>query len=405
MKRSLLIISYVNIRDEKIYPIFSDSTELRKAFSELYDVSILCQPMPGEYELEPFFINHEGRVCFDYFKTSLTLRLLAFIFNKIPTNSSKTSVVLKLRDLVSAFICTRNSSFNVVVNVESINFLGTWMNRRKNKNFQKLIYFCNDYHPNRYRFLFTTLYNWLDKFSSYRADYNWLMNLDIQKHREKLGFNSKMISNVQDISGGIIMPFFKEKKRKFGSLIKIVYAARNWDYGLDLALDACVLVSKEIDIKIQLTITGGDIKKYILDKYCNIPNLEVKNDGFLPLQELDELLYDSHIGLALYPQESLSSSSFGDPEKVRRYINAGLPSVVSGPGRTVERAVICGSAIRTDNEAVSIKNNILILIKSESYYAKLEKASFRECLLNREKNKIRKCLNEIFNENFLKGKF
>lgn len=400
MKKKLLIISYVNIRGGNVYPIFSGSEELREAFNNLYDVSILCQPMPGERELEIFLIDYKGRVSDEIFKKSLLLKILTFISDKISTDSSRTSVVLKLRDFISSYVCTRNSSFDVVLTVESINFLGAWMNRRKNKDFQRLIYFCNDYTPNRYGFLFTTIYNWLDKFSAYRADYNWLMNLEIQKPREKLGFDMTKISNVQDISGGISMPFFETKKRKFGSLLKIVYAARNWDYGLDLALKACASVSKDSEMKIQLTITGGKIQKSVLEEYFNIPNLEIKNVGFMTLQKLDELLYDSHIGLAFYPQKNVSSSSFGDPEKVRRYINAGLPSVVSGQGRTVERAVESGSAIRADHEVISIKKKMLLLINSKGYYSKLEEAAFREGCANRKQNKIRKCLIEIFNENF-----
>ncbi|MDC0456646.1 hypothetical protein OAM56_01875 [Alphaproteobacteria bacterium] len=381
-KKTLLIVSYVNLHHNKIYPVFTEASLLIKHFSLIFDnVELLCQPMFGETTTKTFIYS-------DYINNKFSFS------NKQQINKkNKTSILLKVRDFISTFLHLSKSNYDLILAVESINCLSALIAKLFFNKKMKVIYFCNDYHPDRYGAIMTTIYNLLDKFCAYKSDYNWLMNMDIIELRNNAGIKNSLVNNLHDISGGIAMADFSYKNRRINSTLKLIYAARNHDYGLKLAQDLAVKIAKKSNLDVILYVTGK------LEPTVNkVKNLKIIYTDFLEIDELNKLIYNSDIGLAFYPDTTLSSSEYGDPEKIRRYINCGLPLIVTGKGKTIEMVSKQNVGIHTFYNLNAIFGALNLLLNDKKYYLKVSNNSFNLAITNRKSDKVFKSLKTIFNE-------
>jgi hypothetical protein len=391
-KDELIIISYSNIRNNKKFIIYGEVNEVCNYFKKFFNnVHIIEQPMPGEKLLKVNYINTN-------IKNGFILNLLNkfisyFLLNKL--NRNKTSVFLKIRDFCSVInylLMNKTKGKKYFLAVESINCLALIIYKKIFKNDIQIIYFCNDYVPNRYGFFYSKLYNFLDKTCSYNSDYNVLMNILINKYRDNLGFDLNRIRNLYDISGGIVLYNKKENtsSRKLSEKVKLVYATRDIHNGLDFAI-RLVYKLNEVGVNSVLTITGFcELKDIIL--VLNKHNLIFNNNflvlrGFLDTDELNFVIENSDIGLAFYPDSINSSSYLGDPEKIRRYYNYGLPIIACGAGHNLENIEVNSCGILCHSNFDNIFKNTLYIIKMPEIYNHMSLNSYEQGikLINNDK--------------------
>ena len=384
-KNELTIISYSNTINNNKYIIYGEVIDVYNYFKKYFNnVFIIEQPMPGEISLKVNYINK--KISNSFILTLINKYIEFFILNKL--NRNKTSILLKLRDFCSVINYVMRSNFigsNYFLAVESVNCLALILYKKILKKNIIIIYFCNDYVPNRYGFFLDKLYNILDKICSYNSDYNVLMNMSINEFREKLGFDLNKIRNLYDISGGIIMYEKNEKiiKRKLSNKVKLIYASRDVHYGLDFAIRLVYKLNDE-GINSVLTITGfcefKDIN-VVLNRYRLKYNENyVVLKGFLETSELNYVIEKSDIGLAFYPNNTNSSAFLGDPEKIRRYYNYGIPIIACGIGNNLENIEINSCGFLCQSNLNSIFMNTLYIIKNPELYHSMSLNSFNQGL-------------------------
>jgi len=156
-KDELIIVSYSNIRNNNKYIIYGDVNEVCDYFKKYFkNVFIIEQPMPGEKLLNVSYIN--TNVKNGIILNHLNKFIGYFLLNKL--NRNKTSFLLKVRDFCSVInylIMNTTVGSKYFLAVESVNCLALIIYRIMfKKNFQ-IIYFCNDYVPNRYGIFYNKL--------------------------------------------------------------------------------------------------------------------------------------------------------------------------------------------------------------------------------------------------------
>jgi glycosyltransferase involved in cell wall biosynthesis len=365
----ITFLTYTNISCGFDFIIFDSIDRVRKYFDKNnIEFCALLQPMPGESDLNirTYKLNIKNSFIFTFFQ---------FLLNKLSFNRNKTSVLLKIRDLWSVLSILNSNKFSsddYIIAVESINCLPLiWYRFFFSKNY-KVIYFCNDYSDNRYSFFLNYIYNSLDKFCAYNSDYNILMNMNIQHSRKEKGYDLGRISSLFDISGGISSSFanYPFKSRIIKKPVKLIYASRDIVYGLKIVFQLLFdCLSNSIDA--HLVITGHCTEYDVKILFLKYPHFQVCSDffsltGFVSTQDLDEFIYNSDIGLAIYPFVGNSSSVFGDPEKIRRYFNSGIPIIASGTGEAIDlinstkSGILCESSSEFISALISLVDNPLL---------------------------------------------
>jgi glycosyltransferase involved in cell wall biosynthesis len=193
--------------------------------------------------------------------------------------------------------------------------------------------------------------------------------MKIQEARKNKGYNLSRIRSLFDISGGITSSFtnLPFKNRGINSKVRLIYASRDIIYGLKTAFQLLFdCLNSSIDV--HLVITGNCKDEDVKNLFDEYPYLKICANfftltGFVSTYELDSYVYNSDIGLAFYPITGNSSSTFGDPEKIRRYFNSGLPIVATGTGESIElinntsSGIVCSSSIELFAAITKLINN------------------------------------------------
>lgn len=385
--RNFLLSTYCNTRNKKVFVIFTETTKLIKYFDDHhYSLDVLALPMQGEESLSPI-IETKIKITFN----NIFIKFL-YIFKY---DRNKTSILLKVRDFITTFYVVSKGEYNFFLGVESINTAAALLARKFFLKNYRVIYFCNDYSPNRYSPIIQMIYDYLDKFCAYGSDYNLLMNMDIQKERVKVGIDSQRVKRLYDISGGIAMPnLMKKNLYKVGGVVKVIYASRDHTYGLKIAIDLLKCMLSE-GINIFMTITGGTTIENIDPQDYEIVKNNLSLTGFLGIDELDRVINQSHVGLAIYPTATQSSADFGDPEKIRRYLNAGLPIVCSGGGRTVGLVNQYDCGLHVDYSVLAFKNALIQITGNQEVYDTYSLNATRLGNNLRESDKFSQFLNSL----------
>ena len=216
----------------------------------------------------------------------------------------------------------------------------------------------------------------LDTFMVRNADYLWVMNPRINESRFQRGIKKNKIAPCYIIHGGL--PFFDgkplpiNKRKKF----QIIYATRAGHEGLNIVVKAFVSVLKRFpDAK--LIITGhADREKHIYDEYIEREKIKnrVQFTGFIKEKELNLLVKESYIGIAVWPCNIAVSATYGDPEKIRRYFHYGLPVVTTSNAFTAEK-VDQGAGIIADDNETSVADAIKKIFENDALYSEFAKIS------------------------------
>ncbi|MDD5476682.1 MAG: glycosyltransferase [Candidatus Omnitrophica bacterium] len=329
-------------------------------------------------------------------------QLLYWRSNKKLT-SGQTVIRLKLRDFISNFyfilFCIPHK-LDLFIGVESINALSAVLLKRLGC-IRTVLYFSNDYHPNRYARLKNWIFLKLDEIAAYRCDYIWMMNPRIHKSRLERGLDPLKLAPHFIIHGGL--PFFTGEPLAINErqMNRIVYATRAGHLGLGIVLEAfSVVIMKHPDIK--LYITGHADKEE--PRMCSlIEKLKIARNliftGFIKEEELNYLIKYSYIGLAIWSCSAAASATYGDPEKIRRYFHFGLPVVSTVNAFTSEVISKYGAGIVVDDRVESVTKAILTLLDDKDLYTKCAQASAELGKFYKEHNPLDDSIKDLKKKN------
>lgn len=227
---------------------------------------------------------------------------------------------------------TAGAVYDIGIGANNLNTLSLIVLKKLGK-IKKVIFMCIDYSPNRYdNPILDYIYHWIDRVCCYHADIIWNSSGRMNEARVKNGVDSKRIVHT------IVMPDgsnFDYRKRLPISRIDrnlIIYAGHMRPVmGVELILDAYKEVLKTFPAaKILLIGDGPELEKYkAYAKALGLGN-KARFTGFLKKHiDVDNLLRNGAIGLALFAPDKSSYEYYSDVGKPKAYLAAGLPVIIT----------------------------------------------------------------------------
>ena len=238
-----------------------------------------------------------------------------------------------------------------------------------------VIHWSVDFVPRRFSNpLINWLYETLDKRCCEVADLRVeLSNAAMQNRNQHYSLSNKSVAQTLVIPMG----FWNDKVPVCGEHAsqqrRIVFLGHLVDrMGLDVLLLACKILRSR-NIPFQLDIIGSGPLSAWLQSQIEVDSLEecVSLKGFVADHaQLASLLATASVGVAPYAPDSDSFTRFADPGKLKDYLGAGLPILLTDvPPNAAELAQHGGAEI-VGHDADSIADAIQKLLEDESEWKK-----------------------------------
>ena len=259
----------------------------------------------------------------------------------------------------------------------SFNALATFQGLilRKMRRTRFVIHWSVDFVPRRFS---NSLINWfyetVDKNCCERADLRVeLSNAAMQNRNQHYCLPEKSFSQTLIVPMG----FWNEKvpvcKEDSWDAKKIVFLGHLVDrMGLDELLKACkVLRRREVSFHLDI-IGGGPLSTWLHDQ-IKFDSLEdcVSLKGFVADHAtLASLLAESSIGVAPYAPDLDSFTRFADPGKLKDYLGAGLPILLTDVPPNAADLAANGGAEIVQHDADAIADAIQLLFENEHEWKK-----------------------------------
>ncbi len=298
--------------------------------------------------------------------------------SKIKNPVSKTYIRLKIKDmLANSFFydyIKKNynpSSIDYLIGMDSLNPLQATLYRKK-LNIQKIVYYIYDWSIWRYKNpILNFLFLFLDKLACKYSDFIWNINSAIADGRKRiLKWN---IPDKKQITVNHAVEYKSEiinKIKKIKENQVIFSGSFCYENGVHWLPEIAKYVS-ELDKNIILLITGGggELEEILKEKIKKDSLANIILTGYInDLLELDQLMCESAIGLAPYPDMKVSTKRFGDVIKIRTYFACGLP-VVSTDVTPIAKEILdekLGIVVKPDPQEIATA--IVELINNRKLY-------------------------------------
>jgi len=301
------------------------------------------------------------------------------IKEKYLSNWKLPSVVGYLKDVIFSiyWVLTRNTKWDLFVGSGNINaFVGILL--RKIGRVEKVVFYTIDYVPQRFENnLLNNLYNWVDKYCVKNADRTWNLSSRMAEARE-IQKGMKRSEYNRQVTFPIGIWYNRIKRLPFNEIEKhtLVYMGHLIEkQGVQLVIDAIPDIIKEIpDFKF-LVIGTGEYESALKRKVCEL-NIEsfVEFTGFVEdHREIENLLARCACAVALYNKKIDHWTYYADPGKVKAYLAAGLPVIITDVpsiAREIE-AHECGIIVRYEKDDLV---NVILSLMNDNHLNK----SYRE---------------------------
>lgn len=268
------------------------------------------------------------------------------------------SVISYLKDVIFSiyWVQIRNSKWNLYVGSGNINaFVGILL--RKMGRVEKVVFYTIDYVPIRFENkLLNKLYHWVDKYCVKNADQTWNLSSRMAEAREKQK-GMKMSEYNKQVTFPIGIWYDRIKRLPFDEIEKhtLVYMGHLIEkQGVQLVLDAIPDIIKEIpDFKF-LVIGTGDYESVLKLKAHEL-NIEsfVEFTGYIKdHREIENLLAKSACAVALYNKKIDPWTYYADPGKVKAYLAAGLPVIITDVPQIAREIQVnkCGFIVKYEKD-------------------------------------------------------
>lgn len=361
---------------------------------------LIEQPHPGSDRIIPLLEVYEKGKLRKVKQPFITSHLL-YPLLKI-TNTSRTQVVFKIRDLFSILefvLLDRPRKYDLFIGLESINaIVGILL--RKIGIVKMVVYYVSDYSPTRYRQKwFNNLYLWLDRFAATHSDFIWDVSLAMMPTRVKAGLDFRKAAPAIHVPNAVFpkqinhLPYSRIIPNSLvfvGTLGKI--------NGPDLAIKALRIVLKSVPDATLHIYGGGEpdisrLKK--LAEKLRLNNRVVFHRFISDQVKLSKETSKYAIGLAPYLAIPGSPRWWADATKIRLYLAAGLPVIttqVPPLGKEIEKD---GAGIITKDNSNAIASSIIKLLKNKTLYSQMRKNAIKRAKDNTWENTYAQTLKKM----------
>ncbi|KKQ53549.1 MAG: hypothetical protein US70_C0002G0037 [Parcubacteria group bacterium GW2011_GWD2_38_11] len=265
---------------------------------------------------------------------------------------------------------SEKEKFDMWIGVDPLNALiGIFIKKIKRVN--RVVYYTIDYVPQRFtNKTLNNFYHWIDKFCVKNADEVWNVSCRIAEGRENVrGLKMDLYCNQKVVPIGVWfdrvkkLPFEQIKKHQLlfvGNLLE--------KQGVQLVLDAMPDIIKEIPDFHFLIVGGGEYEDILKNK---VAELRLENSvtfaGWIKeRKELDQIMADSALAIAMYDSKKDNFTYYADPTKLKDYLSAGLPILLTDlphNAKEIENNK-CGKIIFYDKDQIS--QSVIQLMKDEN---------------------------------------
>ncbi|MCX6704966.1 MAG: glycosyltransferase [Candidatus Woesebacteria bacterium] len=241
-------------------------------------------------------------------------------------------IISAAKDVILSLIwILKKGRFDIFVGVDSLNSLSGIV-LKKLGIVKKVIYYTIDYVPERFHSkLLNTIYLYLDSFVIKHSDIVWNLSQVMTEEREKRGVDKKFRQKqiIVPVGTEVNIPEIPFGKIKRYHVVHMGHLMRK--HGVQLAIESIPHIIKVIP-QFHLDIIGGGEYEEALKKLAK--ELEVSNYitfyGFIQShRKLERMLSVCALGVAPYMDAEDSYVRNSDPGKVKAYLAAGLPVIIT----------------------------------------------------------------------------
>lgn len=225
---------------------------------------------------------------------------------------------------------------------------------------KRVVYYVIDYNPVRYSNpIVNKLYHWLDQYCVLHADETWNLSPRMEEGRKKyFGFSG---GNQKTVPVGLWLKDIKNRDKRLYEPHTLAFLGHvQKKQGIQYVIEAIPLIIKKIP-DFRFAVIGGG--KYLeeLQKQVKLLHIEkyVTFAGYISdHRKIEDMLSKCAAGIALYDMKdgnNISFSYFGNPTKIKTYLSAGLPILLSDVpynAREIEKEV-CGKIISYDPKEIA----------------------------------------------------
>jgi len=284
----------------------------------------------------------------------------------IPTNVKINPLVCWFIDIVLIFYYSfrLHKKYDLYIGCNGFNaFLGIILKRLG--RVKKVIFYTIDWVENRFPYkLLNLIYHALDRFCVKNADSVWNISGKIVELRKKQGLVDK--KNIL-VPVGINLKEIRLPEAKEVAHNKLVFiGALERSKGIDLVIDAWgEILNKFPQAELMIigkTPTGAGIVPYE-EKLSKMKN--VKLLGVMSRHELIKRIASFGVGLAPYSPNGVNISRFADPSRVKDYLAAGLPVIITRVPEIASEIEAEGAGVVVDYTREGLIQAIAKIIKQE----------------------------------------
>lgn len=195
----------------------------------------------------------------------------------------------------------------------------------------KVIYYVIDYVPQRFNNkLLNGIYHRIEKLCAKKSDWIWNLSprmIEARSKRWNMNFPNQLVVPHGVHIARIKRVFFDKINKS-----EILYMGMLLEkQGIQLVIESLPYILKKIP-NLKLTIIGKGPYEYHLKELVKKLSLEkyIEFLGYIPShQDLENRIAKAAIAIALYNREYDQFSYFADPGKIKNYLGAGVPVILT----------------------------------------------------------------------------
>lgn len=264
--------------------------------------------------------------------------------------------------------------FDLYIGIDSLNALAGIVLKRLGR-VKKVAFYTIDFVSQRFRNpLLNALYHRIDRFCVEHADITWNLSRRMVEGREKVsGFPKRLRKKQIELPIGVWwqrikpVPFSKVNKNH-----TIFVGHLTEKQGLQLMIEAIPLISHQLP-QFHLDIIGDGPYRKTLEQLVAQKGLRkaVTFHGFIKSDAtVERLVAKSALTLALYRKEKDPFSYYADPGKLKVYLAAGVPVVLTDVPAVARAIARAKAGVLTEYDARSVANAITKLLKNPRQLAR-----------------------------------
>ncbi|HUP68534.1 MAG TPA: glycosyltransferase [Acidimicrobiales bacterium] len=240
-----------------------------------------------------------------------------------------------------------------------------------------MVFYSIDYVPNRFGLrLLNIIYHHIDEWSSRHADIVWNVSVGIERGRSERCPSGRRAPHLV-VPIGVTSIVGSPQTFPFPRLVFVGNVLEK--QGVQHLLAALPIVAAQIS-RIELVVVGTGPYLASLRRLASAlgVNAHVRFLGHIKSEKaLDEILALGGIGAAVYDCDASSFTRYADPGKVKRYLAAGLPILITDVPDVARLLADRGAAVLVEPTADAVATATIRLLRDPDAFQAASRAALQ----------------------------